>query len=1030
MSDTYFRALGPLEVGVAGRSVVIEASRQQVILGTLLLARGRPVTVEQLIDAVWADAPPSTARGQVQICVSALRRGLGRQRIVTHATGYSLRLDDASLDLVEFDRRITAARAATTVGRPVDAVENLRAALGLWRGPALAGVSSRSVEAAAARLEDERMSAIEELMELELDLGRHRELTGELVELVAAHPLRERLRGLLMVALYRSGRQAEALAVFREARRHFIEELGLELGEPLRHLEQAILTHDAELDLAEPANRTGVAGRSVEAVVAREDAPRQLPPDIADFTGRPELVEHLVARILDDSVNPAESAVPIWVVTGPGGVGKTTLAIRVAHLVRDAFPDGQLFANLRGSHARPLSPDEVLGRFLRALGVLPAAIGGGLDERAETYRSCLAGRRLLVVLDDAGDERQVLPLLPGLPGCTVIVTSRHRLSGLAGARGTDVAVFDTDNAMGLLTEVVGRARIAAEPLAAVSLVALCGGLPLALRIVGARLAARPHWRLDSMVVRLTNERDRLDELAYGELDVRASLLVTFEGLSPRARRLFRLLGVVDAPHFAPWTAAVLLGCGPDAVATLIDELVDVRLLEVESADTVGGADQHGTDVDATRYRFHDLVRVFARERLHAEESMAEQMSALVRLLGGYLTLVEAAHRRIYGGDYTVLHGAGQRWQPAAEYLEGLIRNPLGWFEAERPGLLAATRQAAEADLDELCWDLAVTAVTLFEARGYYDDWRATHELALAATRRAGNLRGEAATLCSLGSLGMALRGKDDRYLLRRALHLFQRLGEDLGTSLAQRNLAHFDHMQGRLDEAVAGYGLALAGFRRVGDRVAEAHLLAGVAQVHLDRGDLARTEALLNESLSLARAIGTTRVAAQTSHRLGELLLRQGRLEEAEARFREVLTTVRRTGDRVGQVYALTALGLVYTALRRFPTAEELLTEAYELWRTVGGRQAEARVLYALGRLRIGQRELAGAEECLARAAAGFAAQQATIWHARVLDALGEVHALAGRLPAAATAWAEASAMANADPDEVDSLHSRGSASA
>jgi DNA-binding SARP family transcriptional activator len=941
MSEIAFRGLGPLDVSVAGRRIAVDAPRQQVILSMLLLSHGRTVPVEQLIDAVWPDDPPTTARSQVQICISALRRALGSSRILTHPSGYSLRADDDEVDLVRFDRRLAAGRSAVASGQLEEAVQNLRAALRLWRGSALAGIPGRTIEAAAARLEEQRVAVIEELVEIELALGRHRELTSELVGLVGDYPLRERLRGYLMVALYRCGRPAEALDAYRAARREFIEELGLEPGEPLRQLEQAILARDAGLDLGGTGGpgvaRAGEGGEvdNDEGAAAGNDRPQQLPADIADFTGHPDLVEQLLIKIVGDPARPVPPpipvSVPLCVITGLGGVGKTTLAVRAAHLARHAFPDGQLFASLRGSQETSTSPEEILGRFLRALGVPPTAIGTGVDERAETYRSRLAGRRVLVVLDDAGDEGQVLPLLPGSPGCAVIITSRFRLGALPGVRATEVDVLTAADAIDLLTDIVGVTRAGAEPTAVADLAALCGGLPLALRIVGARLAARPHWRLDRMVERLTNERNRLDELSYGELRVRATLSVTYEVLSPPAQRLFRLLGVVDASHFAAWTAVVLLDAGPEMAAGLIDELVDVRLLEIE---TNGG--------DVLHYRFHDLVRVFARDLLHAHEPEAEAISALVRLLGGYLTLVEEAHRRMYGGDYTVLHGAGPRWQPDERYLEELLRDPLAWFEAERPALLAAIRQAAEADLDELCWGLAVTAVTLFEARGYYDDWRATHELALAATRRAGNLRGEAATLCSLGSLGTSLRGDNDHYLLRRALHLFQRLGEHLGTALALRNLANFDQMEGRSDEAMAGYERALAGFRRVSDRVGEAHVLGNLAQIYLDRGELARAETLLHESLDVSSEVGNARVAAQTLHRLGDLMLRQGRLTEAEAAFREVLTAAKVSGDRVGQVYALTGLGLVFTGLRGFGVAEELLAEAHELCREVGGRQAQA----------------------------------------------------------------------------------------
>lgn len=680
--------------------------------------------------------------------------------------------------------------------------------------------------------------------------------------------------------------------------------------------------------------------------------------------------------------NDSGTRSPVTVITGSGGIGKTTLALRVAHLVRHAFPDGQLYIELRSSAGHRLEPDEVLARFLQALGVSPEAIGSGLDGRAELYRSQLAGRRVLIVLDDAGDERQVEPLLPGMPGCAVIVTSRHRLGGLPGTLVTELPVLDERYSRELLTGIIGVRRAAADPAALATLARLCGGLPLALRIVGAKLATRPHWRLQDMVDRLVDERRRLDELTYRELDVRAALSVAYSGISPAARELFRLLGLVEAPHFGAWVPESLLSEPPEMVTALMDELIDARLVEIVPGD--GGT---------VRHRMQELVRVFARERLRAEEPAATRAQALSRVLGGYLALAEEAHRRIYGGDYTLLHGSGERWPPAPDELDRLLRDPLAWLEMERPALVAAVRQAADAELDELCWDLAVTSVTLFEARGYYDDWRRTHEVALRATRQAGNLRGEAVTLCSLGSLATAMRGDDDSHQ-HRALLLFQRLGDDLGASLALRNLAALHRMRGRFDEAARSYEQALAGFRRVGDRVAEAHALGGLAQVRIDEGDLEAAEALLYEALRITHELGNARVEAQVSHRLGEVLLRRKRPAAAAELFRRVLAVVRRTGDRVGEIYALVGLGLAGIDQCDFAAAEAWLTEAKTLCRHVGGRQVQARMWFALGQLHSSRGDLAVAEEYLTRAAVMFAAQGATVWQERAQAAADAVSSL------------------------------------
>lgn len=972
----------------------------------LLLHTPRPVPVSALIDAVWPDHPPATARGQVQNCISVLRRALGTEcRITSNAAGYAIEVAAEAVDALEFERQLANGRRAAAAGRLDEAADQLRAALRLWRGQALTGIPGPPIEVAAARLEEVRLAATEELIEIDLNLGRHRDLVGELVALIAANPLRERLRGFLMVALYRCGRQAEALGAYRAAREEFVAQLGLEPGESLRQLQQAILARDASLDLDyDDADRS----RQVTAGVL-PTSPQQLPAAIADFTGRSALVEQVEATIREAvSQDRTASTVPIVVITGPGGVGKSTLAVQVSHRVRDRFPNGQLFAGLRGSGHRPVDPADVQARFLRALGVAPGQIGTGLDERSEMYRSLLATRRVLIVLDDAANEEQLAPLLPGMPGSAVLVTSRRRLAALPGARIVDIGVLDQAESATLLTGIVGADRAGCEPAALDRLIQLCGGLPLALRIVGAKLAARPHWRLADMVERLADERLRLDELAYRELDVRAAISVAYDGLSQPAQRLLRLLGVLDTPHFAVWTCVVLLGCDPLTAERLVDELVDVRLMEVESGHGAGA-----------RYRLHDLVRAFARERLHKQETPTEQTAALTRLLGGCLTLAEEAHRRVYGGDFTLLHGTGQRWRPDPAYLDRLLADPLSFFDAERQTLVTAVRQAAAADLDELCWDLAVTSVTLFEARGYYDDWRDTHELAIAATRRAWNLRGEAISLCSLGSLGPALPDPDARYRLRRALHLFRRLGERVGEALALRNLAYLDRMQGRIDAAVEGYRGALTGFHDAGDRVGEAHVRVSLAQVCLDRGDTATAEQLLDTAARTLQALGNPRVLAQISCRLGLLRLQQGRPVEAAATLHPVLETVRRSGDRIGEIHVLLALGETYTALRRFGLADELLTEALLPCQEVGGQQVHARVLLALGKVKMGMRNLSRAEDYLKRSAAMFQAIGARVWQARAIDALGEVHALAGQLPAAANAWAQAAQLAELPVGDV-----------
>ncbi len=993
-----FRILGPLEVFLDGRLVRIRAQRQQVLLAMLLLAPNRTVSMNRLIEAVWQDDPPDTARNQIQICVSALRRRfaeLGRgELILTQGQGYLLRVDTGQLDATRFERMVAAGREAACQGQLPAAGARLHEALQLWRGPVLDGMP-RHIEAWAVRLDELRLSAVEEWTEINLELGLQHNVVSDLAALVAEHPLRERLRGYLMVALYLCGRPAEALEVYREGRRLLVAELGIEPGERLRQIQHAILSGEQGPGLglcvrpwAGPDNNgTQVA------------APRQLPADIADFTGHTDTLERLVRHLAGSSDRAANHcAAPLVMVTGRGGAGKTTLAVHVAHRVREAYPDGQLYANLLGSQQRPAAPAATLERFLRALGTPSAKIPHATEERAELFRSLLGGRRVLIVVDDAASESQLRPLLPGNPSCAVVVTSRRRLTGLSYTERAEIDVFDQDSAVRLLRRVVGAERLDAEPEAAERLAHLCGGLPLALRIAGARLAARPDWPVEFLASRLDDERARLDELVHGDLDIRASLAITYQGLSPAAQRLFRLLGSLDAARFAAWTAGALCDQPPEAVTPALDELVTVRLIDVAP----------GSGQLLPRYRLHDLVRVYARERLVAEEPESERAAALTRTLGAFLTFAEAAHRRMYGGDYTVPHGTGQRWRPGEAYLRRVVSDPIVWFEAERSALLSAVSQAAHAGLDELCWDLAVTAVTFFEARGYFDDWRASHRQALAVTRRRDNRRGEAVILCSLASLDI-LESKDDQTSpLLHALRTFEELDDPLGRSLALRNLAFFDRIQGRYTQAQRRYQRALEGFREVGDHVAEAHVLSGLAQTHLDLRQFDRAERLLHTSLALARGRGNRRVEAQALHRLGDIQLSRRRHDEAEQSFRAVRDIVVETGDRVGEANALYGLGVSHAGKEQHSAAEICLTKALRIAEEVGGCLIHSRVVLALGQLYLARGEHDAAERSALRALSAFEARKATLWQVRALDVLGETRAGAGELSDGYAAWKEA----------------------
>ncbi|MHC0433609.1 AfsR/SARP family transcriptional regulator [Streptomyces sp. O3] len=938
-----------MQVNGADGPVRIPPGRQEIILAALLLDVNRVVATDLLVDLLWEDAPPDTARTQVQICVSRLRKtfttGRVDARITTRPPGYTLNVDSDFVDRVLFTRMVTEARVLARQNAPARAVELLCAADTLWQGPCLSGLHSEQLRNRALQLDEERFSALADRLRLELELGRHHEIVGELGRLVAEHPLREQLRGRLMLALYRSGRQAEALDAYRAGRELLIEELGLEPGEELQRLEARILAGDPLLraDAAQaadgPAEEPGAqsadgpadepgqdtadipAGESgaepgtdpetePDAPPGHTSTPRQLPADTSDFIGREETLAEISQALVSDRPG---SAMGLTVIVGKPGIGKSTLATHVAHRLAPAhFPDGQLYCDLRSASHTPAAPAEVLGRFLRALGIPGPVIPDSLDERAEMYRTLLATRRILVVLDDAATESQVRPLLPGSNSCAVLVTSRARLTGLPGAHRAELGVLESDQALALLDRVVGEERVTQEPEAAQALIRTVGGLPLALRIVAARLAARPHWTLASMVHRLASERHRLDELAHGEMTIRASLSLTHDSLGSTEQRLMRLMSLAQGPTLPGWLAGALMDDDRPFPSDLLEPLVDTQMLDVVGVERGGGV----------RFGFHDLIRVFAREQLDRHGDAQERSAALRRMMGGWLHLVEQAHQRVYGGDYTVIRGDAPRWRLPTAQTDELLREPLDWLNGELASLTQAVEHAAAEQLDEFCWELATGLVTLFEVRGYLDHWESTHRRALEAVQAAGNKRGHAAVLGSLGSLYLSRRQPhESRQALNTALGLFRELDAPEGLALCRRDLALLKRTDGDDAGALELYGQALRDFDRAGDIVGRAIVLTQSAHIRMRHGetDLAHTQ--LDEALEIYRHTGYEGGQARTLRRAGQVLSQRGEYAEAQRTLSEVLELCRRTGDVIGEGHLLRDLGQLHSGQGRYEQA-------------------------------------------------------------------------------------------------------------
>lgn len=773
-----FRVLGPLQVQ-GDEPVTVTARRQSVVLSLLLLSPNQVVALKSMIDAVWGETPPTTARAQVQTAVSVLRRSLARaglgERIRMQGTGYLIDLTPGELDLHVFADLVARGRAAGVARDPQAARTAFRAALALWRGEPLCDVDSDAVRAKLVRIAERRVEVLEECIEAELDLGLHHEVIGEIRALVAEYPLRERPAGQLMRALHRSGRQAEALATFQAVRKTFVDELGLEPSPALHRLELAILTGADQL--ATPV----AAGPGPQ---LRMPVPRMLPARTPDFTGRAEML-HLLRHRLGDATGTGRNrhSFDVAVITGFVGVGKSTVAIETAHALAGEFPDGQLYARM------PPGPDgaaEVLERFLRSLGFPMSTIPETLDGREALYRSALADRRMLVVIEDVTDPTQARPLLPGTPACRLIVTTRARRAWLPGAHVFEIDRLDAHDGIELLAAMVGRDRVAAEPSKALELVELCGGLPLALRIAANRLAARPHWSLGQLTARLVEPGQRLGGLVHQGLDVRAGLRGTYDALPPAAQLLFRHLGELETDTFAAWVAAPLLQLDADSAAEVLETLIDARLVDVLSG--TGGA---------TRYRLRDLVRLHARDLSLAESSAADRAAVIRRMLGGWLLLADEARVR-QGGHRIARHSAAAVWPLAEPLVDAALTDPLAWYERERTALLAAVRQAARAGEVAYCWNLAAAVAALAETQSRFGEWRESNLCALEAAVRAEDRLGEAVMLYGLGRLDLCEQ-RLDRAAARHevALEAFDQLGALDWRAITLRSLSAVHRMSSR-----------------------------------------------------------------------------------------------------------------------------------------------------------------------------------------------------------------------------------------
>ncbi|WP_308122337.1 BTAD domain-containing putative transcriptional regulator [Streptomyces sp. WAC04114] len=951
-----FSVLGPVRAWRGDEPVTTGSPQQRALLAALLLREGRTATAAELIDALWGEEPPSQALAAVRTYASRLRKVLdpgGEARrsggtaptpvLVSESGGYAVRdLAEDALDLTVAQDLATGAEKARSAGDLGQARETLRRALALWDGETLAGVPGPYAQAQRVRLEEWRLQLVESRLDMDLEQGCHAEAVSELTALTAAHPLRERLRELLMLALYRSGRQAEALAVYADTRRLLADELGVDPRPGLSELQQRILRADP--GLAEPSSP---ASEPASAPVR----PAQLPATVPDFTGRSGFV-----RELGDILASAEGRVmAVSALAGIGGVGKTTLAVHVAHQARAAFPDGQLYVDLQGAGARAAEPETVLGSFLRALGTADSAIPDSLEERAALYRSVLAGRRVLVLLDNARDAAQVRPLLPGTDGCAALVTSRVRMLDLAGAHLIDLDVMSPDEALALFTKIVGEERVASERKAALDVVAACGFLPLAIRIAASRLAARRTWTVSVLAAKLADERRRLDELQAGDLAVKATFELGYGQLEPAQARAFRLLGLADGPDISLAAAAAVLDLPVEDTEDLLESLVDTSLLESAAPG---------------RYRFHDLVRLYARACAERDElPPSERSSALSRLLDFYLASAAGVYAIERPGDRLVDHLEPTSY-PGLRF--GNRHAAQDWLYAEAICLLACVRQAAgRPETLPRAIDMLWAAHDLSESGANSKEYEATAQALVGAARSHGLGRAEARALMTLVNVhhvsGRFERAEEEA---ERAILLAQESDDLLPVCWARNARGIIALYQNRHADGEEHLSRAIEHFRALGDRPGVAAALCNLSRIHLATGRTQSAVALAQEGIDIYDAMGNALRGANARYALGLALTQSGELSSAADRLQEALEVFRDSRQRLWEGMSLFRLAEVDLAARRAARAAANAEMALTVLRGIGGEWRRGNVLTVLGRALSGIGQSGRAQVCWQEAAA------------------------------------------------------------
>ncbi|MEU7820178.1 BTAD domain-containing putative transcriptional regulator [Catellatospora sp. NPDC049133] len=1025
---TGVRILGPIEAAGLDGPAALSGARQRVLLAVLAVHAGTVVHQSRLIDALWGWDPPRTAVKTLHSHIARVRQALDAcglpAALHTRHAGYVLDIPATEVDAHLFESRVAAARRHLVADAPESAARELREGLALWRGDALAdGEPTGWAAAEAARLNEVRLCAEEDLWEAELRLGRHRGALGELERLLVTHPYRERLVGLSMLALYRCRRPAEALDAYRRLRARLADELGTDPGPDLQRLHTAILREDTALDLvaesglpassppteaAPPSSVPSGHAAIAPALPSPEPVPAELPAPPGHFTGRDDELSALDRLLEQEGPQPR-----IAFVAGPGGMGKTALAVRWAHTVVHRFPDGQLYVDLGGHDpAGALPPAQALAQVLASLGVPAGRIPADTAARSALFRTLLSGRRMLVVLDNAAGPDQVLPLVPPTAASLLLVTSRSRPTALAvhhAVHAVALDALDRHAAVALLAQVLGRARVDREPAAAAELAELCGGMPLALRIAAAKLAARPGRELAELAAELVCD-DRLDELSVpgDSRTVRTVFGSAYRALPAPAARLFRLLGLHPGTTYTGHLAAAAADLTLPAARRVLAELVSAHLV---------------AEVAPDRYRYHDLLRLYARECAVADETAAARDEAVARIVDWHLAVADAANRLVDPGRDRVR--AAPAYPPAQlPFIDDPVA-ALAFLDGERVGMQAVVRHAAEHGPQTAAWQLTYLLTGFFDSRGHWAERVELCRWGVAAANRCGDPGAEGLMRSGLGvALIMTRRFDEALDVLQSALALTRRTGDARGEGHVHNNIAVAHAGLRRHDAAVEAYQQALALHTASGNALGMALGLNNIGDAYVRMGRAELSLEYLARALPAARELGNARLEAAALSGLGQAHAALGDFGTALAHLRQALAVRRHRGDRRHEADTRNTIGVTHLRRGDHGAALDEFGRALELSREIADRHLEASALANLGRTQLERDDLVAAAGYLRLAQALRARAPDHFEAACIARDLGELARRNGDPAEARTQWQLAVDLyrkANA-PAEADAL--------